>query len=148
MFKTRLVSGIVLVALALAFILAGGNVLLAALFVVSIIGMFELYRILKIEKNVAGIAGYLAAAVFYANLYHPFLPDMMIFAIGSLVLLMFVYVFTYPKYQTEQIFAAYFGIFYVAVMISYIYQARMLARGSYIVWLIFLCSWGCDTCAY
>ena len=148
MFKTRLVSGIVLVALALAFILAGGNVLLAALFVVSIIGMFELYRILKIEKNVAGIAGYLAAAVFYANLYHPFLPDMMIFAIGSLVLLMFVYVFTYPKYQTEQIFAAYFGIFYVAVMISYIYQVRMLARGSYIVWLIFLCSWGCDTCAY
>ena len=24
----------------------------------------------------------------------------------------------------------------------------MLEGGQYIVWLIFLCSWGCDTCAY
>ena len=24
----------------------------------------------------------------------------------------------------------------------------MLSGGAYIVWLIFLCSWGCDTCAY
>ncbi len=148
MFKTRLLSGIVLVAAALALIFAGGDVLLAALFAVSVIGMFELYRILGIEKSAAGIAGYLAAAVFYANLYHPFLPDGMIWVIGSLVLLMFVYVFTYPKYRTEQVFAAYFGIFYVAVMLSSVYQTRMMEQGAYIVWLIFLCSWGCDTCAY
>ena len=24
----------------------------------------------------------------------------------------------------------------------------MLENGAYLVWLIFLCSWGCDTCAY
>lgn len=44
--------------------------------------------------------------------------------------------------------AAFFGVFYVAVMLSYIYQTRMLPQGAYTVWLIFLCSWGCDTCAY
>ena len=33
-------------------------------------------------------------------------------------------------------------------MLSYVYQTRMLPGGAYIVWLIFLCSWGCDTCAY
>ena len=33
-------------------------------------------------------------------------------------------------------------------MLSYVYQTRMLSAGTYIVWLIFLCSWGCDTCAY
>ena len=33
-------------------------------------------------------------------------------------------------------------------MLSYVYQTRMLTAGAYIVWLIFLCSWGCDTCAY
>ena len=62
--------------------------------------------------------------------------------------LMFVYVFTYPKYKTEQMLAVFFGVFYVAVMLSYVYQTRMLTAGAYIVWLIFLCSWGCDTCAY
>ena len=148
MFKTRLLSGIVLVALALVLIITGGDVLLCALLLISLIGMFELYRILNIEKKAAGIVGYLAAAVFYAHLYHSFLPEMMVFVIGTLVLLMFVYVFTYPDYKTERILAAFFGVFYVAVMISYIYQTRMLERGAYIVWLIFLCSWGCDTCAY
>ena len=118
MFKTRLLSGIVLVALALVLIIAGGDVLLCALLLISLVGMFELYRILKIEKGAAGMAGYLAAAVFYADLYHPFLPDKMVFAIGTLVLLMFIYVMTYPGYRTEQILAAFFGVFYVAVMIS------------------------------
>ena len=58
MFKTRLISGIVLVALALLLIITGGNVLLGALCVISLIGMFELYRIFKIEKEPAGVAGY------------------------------------------------------------------------------------------
>ena len=44
--------------------------------------------------------------------------------------------------------AAFFGIFYVSIMLSFIYQTRMIENGAYIVWLIFLCSWGCDTCAY
>ena len=72
----------------------------------------------------------------------------MMLVLGLLIVLMFVYVFTYPKYQTEQLLAAFFGVFYVAVMLSYVYQTRMLSAGTYIVWLIFLCSWGCDTCAY
>ena len=85
---------------------------------------------------------------YYANLRFGFLPDLMMLVLGLLIVLMFVYVFTYPKYQTEQLLAAFFGVFYVAVMLSYVYQTRMLGAGTYIVWLIFLCSWGCDTCAY
>ena len=36
----------------------------------------------------------------------------------------------------------------MAVMLSYVYQTRMLSDGVVIVWLIFLSSWGCDTSAY
>ena len=43
---------------------------------------------------------------------------------------------------------AFFGMVYVGVMLSYIYQTRVLPGGAFLVWLIFLCSWGCDTCAY
>jgi phosphatidate cytidylyltransferase len=42
----------------------------------------------------------------------------------------------------------FFAIVYVGVMLSFIYQTRMLGSGQFVVWLIFLCSWGCDTCAY
>lgn len=33
-------------------------------------------------------------------------------------------------------------------MLSYVYQTRELTQGAFLVWLIILCSWGCDTCAY
>lgn len=148
MFKTRLLSGIVLVITALVLIITGGNLLLVSTLVISYIGMFELYRIFHIEKELPGIIGYLAATVYYCNIKFQFLPDMMMFVLAFLMLLMFAYVFTYPKYKTEQLLAAFFGVFYVAVMLSYVYQTRMLKAGAYIVWLIFLCSWGCDTCAY
>ena len=148
MFKTRLLSGIVLVIAALALIITGGDVLLISTLVISYIGMFELYRIFHIEKEAVGIIGYLAATVYYCNLKFAFLPDTMVFVLGVLILMMFAYVFTYPKYKTEQVLAAFFGVFYVAVMLSYVYQTRMIEAGAYIVWLVFLCSWGCDTCAY
>jgi phosphatidate cytidylyltransferase len=148
MFKTRLLSGIVLVALALILIITGGDILLLSTLLIACIGMFELYRIFHIEKTVVAIIGYAAATLYYANLRFGFLPDIMMFVLGFLILLMFAYVFTYPKFHTEQILAAYFGVFYVAVMLSYVYQTRQMAAGAYIVWLIFLCSWGCDTCAY
>ena len=56
--------------------------------------------------------------------------------------------FTYPRFQAEQVMAAFFGIVYVAVMLSFLYMTRELPGGAYLVWLIILCSWGCDTCAY
>ena len=37
---------------------------------------------------------------------------------------------------------------YVTVMIAYIYETRMSDNGIFIVWLIFIASWGNDTFAY
>ena len=148
MFKTRLISGIVLVLIALVLIIAGGPVLLVSMGVISLIGMFELYRIFHIEKEPAGIVGYLLAILYYINLYFSFIPDEMAFVILALIAMMFVYVFTYPRYKTEQMLAAYFGIFYVAVMLSFVYMCRQMPQGMYYVWLIFLSSWGADTSAY
>lgn len=148
MFKTRLISGIILVAAAMVLIITGREVLLAAACVISLIGMYELYRVYKIERTVAAFAGYLAAVLFYLDLYIHWIPDSMVFVIGLLIVLLAVYVLAYPKYHASQITAVFFGVFYVAVMLSCIYQVRMMEQGAYIVWLIFLCSWGCDTCAY
>ena len=148
MFKTRLASGVVLVILALIFLIAGGPVLLAVTTVISLIGMFELYRVFHIEKSLPGMVGYLALVIFDLNLAFGFLWEPMILYMGFLILLLAVYVFSYPKFRADQIMAAFFAFFYVGVMLSFIYQTRMLSAGVYLVWLIFLCSWGSDTCAY
>lgn len=150
-FVTRLVSGIVLLAVTLAVIIAGGPVLALTLLAVSLIGMRELYRAVGVEGDpvsLPALVGYLGAAGYYVLIYFGLTEYTMTELIGVLVLLMTVYVFAYPKYRAEQVMAAYFGVVYVAVMLSYIYQTRNLPDGQFGVWLIFLCSWGCDTCAY
>ena len=151
MFKTRLLSGIVLVLVAFLTINCGGYVLLAILLCVSLIGMQELYRAMHVRKEGFGaleLVRYGGILLIYLLLIpgDPAYPMMGV--IASLILIMCVYVFCYPAYHAEQIMEAFFGVVYVGVMLSYIYQTRMLPGGQFHVWLIFLCSWGCDTCAY
>lgn len=148
MFKTRLISGIILLALAITVVLLGDNVLFGAALVVSLIGMFELYRILKVDKKVLGFMGYLAAVTYYALIYFGQFKYLMIFFISFLLLIMITYVVSYPKYRIEQVVITFFGLFYVAVMLSYVYRVHLLDDGAILIWLIFIGSWGSDTCAY
>lgn len=151
MFRTRLISGIVLVAAALAVIITGGPLLGAVLLAVSIIGQNELYRALGIEDSgfsPLACVGYLGCFVYYVIVISGFSAYTMTALILMLIALMAVYVFTYPRYRTEQVTGAFFGIVYVAVMLSCIYELRVMEYGAYLVWLIFISSWGCDTCAY
>ena len=69
MFTTRLISGIVLVLIALVVVGSGGMILFAATVAISMIGLFELYRVMKIQKNVIGIAGYLTVVSYYGLLW-------------------------------------------------------------------------------
>lgn len=148
MFKTRLISGVILVILAIFFIHTGGWLLLTVSAVISLIGLFELYRVFGLEKSALGVIGYLSTIVYYLDLYWNFLPNIILLAMAMVIAYMCTLVFNYPNYKPSQVMEAFFGVFYVSVMLSCIWQTRMLDGGRYLVWLIFLCSWGCDTCAY
>ena len=151
MFKTRLISGIILVIIALATIISGSWILFFTLLAVSLIGMRELYKVMKVSDEhvtVLELVGYLGAVLYYIAMKADFGNYGTMAIIISMILILFVYVFGYPKYHAEQVMAAFFGVVYVAVMLSFIYLTRSLPDGKFLVWLIFLCSWGCDTCAY
>lgn len=151
MFKTRLISGIVLVVIALATIISGSWILFFTLLAVSLMGMRELYKVMRVSDEhvtVLELVGYLGAVLYYIAMKADFGNYGTMAIIISMILILFVYVFGYPKYHAEQVMAAFFGVVYVAVMLSFIYLTRSLPDGKFLVWLIFLCSWGCDTCAY
>lgn len=153
MFKTRLISGIILVILLLALGILGGDVLLAGLCIVAVAGLFELYRVCGMGKSGMAMSGYAMTVAYYFGLKfvgNVFFLGAVMFAMAMALLMavMAAYVLTYPKYRTEQAMAAFFGFFYVAVMLSSVYHVRILPNGAYEIWLIFLCSWGSDTCAY
>lgn len=148
MFTTRLLSGIILVLLSIVFVGQGGVLLFGITALISIIGLFELYRVFGIERRALGVVGYVTACAYYAILWFEMQRALMLLMIVALMVMMAIYVVTFPGYKTEDITGAFFGVCYVPVMLSYLYQTRSMNDGLYLVWLILISSWGCDTCAY
>ena len=148
MFITRLISGIALVAILLATGILGGNILWGFCLAISLIGLYEFNKVFKTEKSL-GFIGYGFTIVYYLSLilYSGSVNGALFMAI-ELMVVAGVYVLRYPKYNTEQVFASIVGFLYLPLMLSYIYQIRVAEDGLYSLWLIFICSWGCDTFAY
>ena len=147
-FYERLFSGIILVIIALITIILGNDILLVTVGIVSLIGLYEMNRVFGIEKYATGILSYIAVIIYYAMLRFDMMTYVPFLIVALLIACMAIYVFEFPKCKTEQVMAAIFGTIYVAVMLSFVYLVRMGNNGAYNVWLIFLCSWGSDTCAY
>lgn len=150
-FFLRLGSGICLIALILLTIIPGGQILFFANLLVSLMGVYELYRVLGVEKNSLGLTGYLFTILYYVLIYTDKIYEglfvVSLFAL-FLICLLAQYVFMFPKYKTNDISNTLMGMIYAGVLLSYVYLIRQGIDGQYTVWLIFLCSWGSDTCAY
>ncbi|MCH5267957.1 MAG: phosphatidate cytidylyltransferase [Lachnospiraceae bacterium] len=148
MFWTRLGSGIVLMVITIALMIVGGAPLFGVITVISVMGLFELYRAVGMQKSMPAILGYVTSVgvdILLAQGKHEWLLMILVL---SLMLMMACYVIAYPKYRSEQIVMVYFGLIYVSVMLSYVFQVRFLEGGVLLVWLIYVGAWGSDTCAY
>ena len=69
-FQTRLLSGIIMVALAVFVITRGGILLFAAMILISMCGLFELYRVVKVEREPLGIIGYIGGLIYYGLMWN------------------------------------------------------------------------------
>lgn len=175
-FMIRLRSSVILTIITVAAIVIGGCTLWVVTLAVTLIGLMELYRVMGVHKSPAGAVGYLASAGWFVILLLDYLnrtgtisvtvggdtfdgvfgllsggSTASLFALLTvvfLIILLAVYVLSFPKYNSEQITAVFFGFFYVALMLSFIFRIRCMEGGQYSVWLLFIGSWGADTMAY
>lgn len=163
MFWSRFFSGMILMLIAAAGFFLGTPVLTIILFVTSMIGYRELAKALGISSgeeerkfSAPEVVGYLATIGLYVSLG---LIDSGVIdrspsgcLLGVIVFLftaeLFVYVFCFPKYQAEQIGFSVFAFFYASVMLSFVELTRAAKGGEFLVWIVLICSWGCDTFAY
>ncbi len=152
-FITRLISGILLILAALLTIIPGGAVLLVMCLFLSLTAMLELLRALGVqgEKQMPGLSaciGYGGIVLYYAALYAGIRELQSAMIVLTFLALLFSYVFRWPNGSLDKIIKVFFCMFYAGVLLSFIWQTRALPHGLYVVWLIFLSSWGSDTCAY
>lgn len=148
MFKERLVSGAILLAITIFVVFTGGNILFGTVATISLIGLRELYQVLGFHNTLLGFAGYIGSLCIDGVILIGREDLLLHLLIGLMMILLTIYVLSYPKYKAEQITMAYFGLYYVSIMLSYIYRIRMMDDGLLLVWLIFIGAWGSDTCAY
>lgn len=153
MFKTRLLSGIVLVLLMIGILYVGGYVTGTATLIFALIGEFELLRIYGLNKKALGIVTYIVTVVHYGVIMaldtarylaiaKAYVPSIIV----PVIIMLTIYVIKYPEYTDKDIAAALLAFFYVGILFSYFYRIRTLG-GLFIV-LVFVCSWVNDTCAY
>ena len=147
-FLTRAISGVFLVIIIAAAGLLGGDVLFGLVGVVSLIGLYEIYKVIKIEKSMLGVVGYFATIAYYALIRFYGTEFTVPVIIGFLLMVLAVYVLTFPKFKTDQVTLTVFGFVYVVILMSFLYLVRMTEDGIYTFWLVFVGSWICDTCAY
>lgn len=146
--KTRILSGIVLGVITVSSLLVGGVYMFCICLAISILGMSEYYKVVGLQKNILGIIGYISAVSCYAYLFAGHSEILLFCLIISAMAMLAAYVLTFPGTGIDDVVKAFWGIIYVPVMLSYIYQTRMMEHGECMAWLIFICSWGNDTFAY
>lgn len=148
MFVTRLISGIVLLIIMIAAMILGHDVLFILTAFLSFIGLYELYKTYNIHNNMIGYAGGLGTLCYILAVRSGSTQLAMGAIVLSFLLVMFVYVFSFPKFNADQTAAGVFGFIYVPVLMMFMYQIRELPDGLYLIPLVFVSAWGNDTCAY
>lgn len=68
-FLTRLISGIVLLAIIISTGIVGGPVLFGFTFLISLIGYWEFLKVFGLEKKAPGIWGMIFVALYYGTVY-------------------------------------------------------------------------------
>lgn len=147
-FLVRLMSSAIILVVTIGVLIPGGDILFAAILTISLIGMYELYKIVNIHKSILGFVGYLSNTIWFVLIRTNHKDMGIMLMMITIMLMMAVYVFLTPRYQDSHVSLAVLGIIYVGVMLSFIYQTRCLDDGIWIIWLVFVGSWGSDTCAY
>jgi len=167
MFRTRLLSGMVLTVILVGMLYFGGYVLSGITLLLSLIAYRELMKTCKlaggcvpengteeIKKGFLGFSsleliGYLGIIGYYVIMV--FVEDrvyLLLVLFGVLMAFMALYVLTFPKFNSRDIMKSFFCFIYGPIMLTFIYMTRELPNGQYAVWMIFISSWICDTAAY
>lgn len=145
---TRIISGAVLVVLAIGILYSGGYVTGAAMLGLSLGGVFELLRVYKLHKSAMGYIAYAFTIVYYGLICFDKTEYVVMLIVVYLIAILTAYVFTFPKFKDRDIMVTFVSFFYVSVMLSFVYQIREMEYGGGFVVLIFICSWINDTFAY
>ena len=146
--NNRYVGALILAPL-IIFLFLGGDYLKYLVMVLSLLGMYEFYKVSrKKHYKPMGFIGYVLCIVYYLNMGNDFSSSFNIYVLIATIFLLLCIPVIQTNYNFMDVAITIFGFLYVAVFFSFIVFTNSKPYGGYLVWVIFICSWVCDTSAY
>lgn len=138
--------GALLIAPFIIFIFLGGIYLKAFTIVLSVLGMYEFYKSVNTKDfKPVTLIGYFMLIAYYIT-GNDF--KVLSFIIIITTFLMLCVPVIDVKYTFIDVSLTILGFIYVGLFFSFIYLVNIKNGGEFLVWLIFIASWLCDTTAY
>lgn len=131
-------------------LLLGGIYLEISIMILSLLGMYEFFNTVR-KNNIKplSVIGYAACILYYITIMLNSTNYFLIFF--EIVILVFILlcipIFS-EKYNYIDTSATLLSFLYIAVFFSFIILIYKKNYGDYLVWLVFISSWMCDTTAY
>lgn len=144
----RIISAVVAIPLLLFFVIYGGLPLRLAVAVLSLIGMYELYKAVSVKIKTVHITGFLLEIAYSYYLFdnNVDITDIKVaFSIATLAIL-FILVICHRTNNVNDGAITLFGFFYIGVLMSFICNIREVS--IIFAWLPFIFAFGSDTGAY
>lgn len=127
----------------------GGTYLKYGIMIISLIAMYEFYKVTKTKHlNPINIIGYLLCIIYYISLKTEVNYKFLFFTIIVSIFMLLCILVVDIEYNFLDIAVTLFGFLYIALFFSTITLVNKGLYGNYMVWLIVISAWCCDTCAY
>lgn len=139
----RVLTAVIGVILLLFVVNRGGILLSTSIFIISLIGILEIYNVLELIeiKPIYSIGIFGTVAIYISTLTTFINIDLIITAI--IILILIIYLFN-SKYDLKDIGLTLVSIIYIPFLLFHIYYLD----GTPYIWLIFIVAFGTDTFAY
>lgn len=139
----RTLSGVIGIIILFFVLLKGGLYLNISIFLLSILGIRELYKAFKnIEIAPVFYIGYLSAVLIFISFYYT--PLSISGALTFSIILSLIHFVLSKRRTVIDISLTIFGIIYIPFLLSHL----QLLDGTKYIWLIFIIAFGTDTFAY
>lgn len=155
MFRTRLISAIVMIALLIPLIILGGIPFWILVLFISEVAMWELMRVAgftdkeKGKNKVVYFEMSVLLGMYIGMCFANYEYSLIIALVLLLIVALTMYVFKYPKYSLSDISVLLFAFLYTGILPSFVANIRNLHdNGLYLVLLIIIPPVASDTFAY
>lgn len=147
--KMRVLTAVIGIPVIILVLLSPSWVMLAAVVMCSLVGLFEFYGAVKMRKSmpILCVLGYIgAAALPFCVFLEP--KQILTCAFAYLVILFAVMLMSHRKIMFTDISMTVMSLIYIPFLLSHILFIRRMEFGNIIVWLVFLGAFMTDSCAF